>query len=78
MGVVSDGKSYDIPSEVVYSFPVVCKPNFKYEIVKNLKIDQFSRDKMNATLAELQQEKKDAQSLWKWYVYKKFIVFCNC
>jgi len=28
-----------------------------------LKIDEFSKAKMEATLAELQQEKKDAQSL---------------
>jgi len=27
-----------------------------------LKIDEFSKAKMEATLAELQQEKKDAQS----------------
>jgi len=67
MGVVSDGTAYNIPSEVVYSFPVVCKPNFTFEIVKGLKIDEFSRGKMDATLAELQQEKLDAQSLWWKY-----------
>jgi len=32
--------------------------------VKNLKIDEFSKKKMVDTLAELQQEKKDAASLW--------------
>jgi len=64
MGVVSDGTHYDVPTEVVYSFPVVCKPGFKYEIVKDLKIDEFSKEKMDATLKELQQEKIDAQSLW--------------
>jgi len=29
MGVVSDGKNgYDIPDDVCYSFPVICKPGF--------------------------------------------------
>jgi len=64
MGIVSDGTAYDVPSEVVYSFPVTCKPGFQVEIVRGLKIDEFSKGKMDATLAELQQEKIDAQSLW--------------
>jgi len=64
MGIVSEGNNgYDIPSDVVYSFPVVCKPGFKVEIVKDLKLDEFSKTKMAATLAELEQEKKDAQAL---------------
>ena len=43
MGVPSDG-SYDIPEDVIYGFPVVTKDG-KYEIVKGLEIDAFSREK---------------------------------
>jgi len=73
MGIVSDGTAYNVPSEVVYSFPVVCKGNFTFEIVKGLKIDEFSQGKMDATLAELQQEKLDAQSLWGWILYIRIV-----
>jgi len=57
MGIVSDGNAYDIPAGLVYSYPVTCKPNFEYQIVKGLKIDEFSREKMNITLKELSEEK---------------------
>jgi len=75
MGVVSDGTHYGVPSEVVYSFPVVCKPGFNFEIVKGLKIDEFSQGKMDLTLAELQQEKLDAQSLWGIKIIRVFRVY---
>lgn len=58
MGVVSDG-SYNTPKGVVYSFPVSCK-NGKWTIVQGLKIDEFSRKKMDVTAAELLDEKKAA------------------
>jgi len=64
MGVVSDGTHYNVPTEVVYSFPIVCKGNFQYEVVDGLKVDDFSKEKMETTLKELQQERTDAQSLW--------------
>jgi hypothetical protein len=43
----------------VYSFPVTCK-NGQWTIVQGLKIDEFSRKKMDITAAELVDEKKDA------------------
>jgi malate dehydrogenase len=36
--------------------PVVCE-NGKYTLVTGLEIDAFSRSKMDATLAELEEEK---------------------
>jgi len=42
MGVLSDG-SYDIKKGLIYSFPVTCS-NGKWKIVKNLKIDDFSKN----------------------------------
>jgi len=53
MGIVTETKAYDIPEQLVYSMPVTCK-NFEWELVPNLKIDEFSRSKMDVTLQELQ------------------------
>src|SRR5688572_20085479 len=39
MGIPSDG-SYGIPKDVMYGFPVVCR-NGKYEIVRDLQIDDY-------------------------------------
>lgn len=55
MGVPSDG-SYGIPDGVMYGVPVTCA-NGKYERVKGLEIDAFSRAKMDATLKELEEER---------------------
>ncbi|MBI3145829.1 MAG: malate dehydrogenase [Pseudogulbenkiania sp.] len=55
MGITSDG-SYGIPEGVMYGFPVVCE-NGKYTIVQGLEIDEFSRERMNLTLAELEEER---------------------
>ena len=55
MGIPSDG-SYGIPKDVMYGFPVVCKDG-KYEIVQGLAIDDYSREMMNKTLAELEEER---------------------
>ena len=54
MGVPSDG-SYDIPAGIVYGFPCTTKDG-KYEIVKGLEIDAFSRERMTVTLNELKEE----------------------
>ncbi|MEO7251398.1 MAG: malate dehydrogenase [Arenimonas sp.] len=61
MGVRSDG-SYGIPEGVMYGFPVICKDG-AYEIVPGLEIDDFSREMMNKTLAELEEERAGVASL---------------
>ncbi|XP_021849321.1 malate dehydrogenase [Spinacia oleracea] len=60
MGVYSDG-SYGIQPGLIYSFPVTCK-NGEWSIVQGLKIDEFSREKMDATEKELIEEKQVAYS----------------
>jgi malate dehydrogenase len=55
MGIPSDG-SYGIPEGVIYGFPCTTE-NGEYKIVQGLEIDTFSRDKMNATLKELEEER---------------------
>jgi malate dehydrogenase len=54
MGVPSNGE-YGIPKDVMFGFPVTTG-NGKYEIVKGLPIDEFSQERINKTLKELQDE----------------------
>jgi malate dehydrogenase len=61
MGVPSDG-SYGIPQDVMYGFPVTTA-NGEYTIVQDLPIDDFSREKMKATLKELEDERAGVASL---------------
>ncbi|MFN3884075.1 MAG: malate dehydrogenase [Rhodocyclaceae bacterium] len=62
MGVASDG-SYGIPEGMVYGMPCTCA-NGKWEIVKGLEIDAFSREKMDATLKELIEERDGVEHLF--------------
>ena len=55
MGVPSDG-SYGIPEGVMYGVPVTCA-NGEYTRVEGLPIDEFSRQRMDRTLAELEEER---------------------
>ena len=61
MAVASDG-SYGIAEGVVYSYPVRCNGG-EYEIVKNLTVDDFSREKMDASNAELREERSEVADL---------------
>jgi malate dehydrogenase len=55
MGVPSDG-SYGIPEGVMYGVPVTTE-NGGYTRVSGLDIDTFSRERMDKTLAELEEER---------------------
>jgi len=61
MGVPSDG-SYGIPKDVMYGFPVTTA-NGKYELVRDLPVDDYSRTMMDKTLAELEEERAGVASL---------------
>jgi malate dehydrogenase len=61
MGIPSDG-SYGIPQDTMYGFPVTCASG-EYSIVKGLEIDPFSREKMDATLRELSEERDGVKHL---------------
>ncbi len=61
MGVPSDG-SYGIPETIMYGVPVTCS-NGEYTRVAGLEIDAFSREKMNATLKELLDERDGVKHL---------------
>ncbi|HOI95849.1 MAG TPA: malate dehydrogenase [Syntrophobacter fumaroxidans] len=63
MGLPSDG-SYGIPEGTMYGVPVTCTPG-KYERVKGLEIDAFSREKMDFTLKELTEEQAGVKEMVK-------------
>ncbi|HEV2924458.1 MAG TPA: malate dehydrogenase [Solirubrobacteraceae bacterium] len=60
MGVPSDG-SYGIPEGLICGFPCLCTDG-EWEIVKGLEIDDFSRAKIDASVAELVSERDTVAS----------------
>lgn len=61
MGVWSTGNKYNIADGIIYSFPVRCEKG-AWTIVEGLEIDEFSREKMDATAKELTDERTEAFS----------------
>lgn len=62
MGIPSDG-SYGIAEGVVYGYPVTSK-NGTYTMVEGIDINEFSRQRMDATYKELLEERNAVQHLW--------------
>jgi malate dehydrogenase len=56
MGVASDG-SYDIPEGLVVGHPCTCSGG-EWSIVPDLSLDAFSREKIDASVKELQEERQ--------------------
>ncbi len=61
MAVPSDG-SYGIDPGVIYSFPCTCEAG-RWSIVKDLEVNEFSRGRMDASDAELREERRAVESL---------------
>jgi malate dehydrogenase len=61
MGVPSNGE-YGIPKDIMFGFPVTTE-NGKYKIVEGLPIDEFSQERINKTLKELQEEQAGVSHL---------------
>ena len=61
MSIPSDG-SYGIGPGIVYSYPVRCSGGV-YEIVQGLDINDFSRERMDATEVELREERTAIEDL---------------
>ena len=61
MAVPADG-SYGVEEGIVYSFPVRCQGG-RYEIVRDLEISDFSRERMQVTAAELKSERDAIENL---------------
>lgn len=62
MAIPSDG-SYGIEEGVIYGYPVTCKDG-KYQIVQGLNINDFSRERMDATNTELREERAAVEGLF--------------
>ncbi len=60
MGVVSDG-SYGVPEGLISGFPCTCSGG-EWSIVQGLDLDDFSRSKIDASVAELNDERSTVQS----------------
>ncbi len=55
MGIPSDG-SYDIPEGLISGFPCTCEGG-EYKIVQGIELDAFSREKIDASVLELTEER---------------------
>ncbi len=61
MGIPSQGW-YGIPKDVMFGFPVTTE-NGEYKVVEGLPMDEFSQERINKTLAELEAEKDGVKHL---------------
>ena len=61
MGVPSDG-SYGVDEGVISGFPCTCSGG-SYEVVEGLEIDHFARERIEASVEELKQERHAVQQL---------------
>ena len=61
VGVCSDG-SYDTPEGLITSYPIRSDGN-NWEIVQNLELNDFSREKINTSVSELKEEQNLVKDL---------------
>ena len=61
MSVASDG-SYGVPEGLISSFPVTVSGG-DWSIVQGLEIDDFSRGRIDASVAELEEEREAVKGL---------------
>ena len=61
MGIYSDG-SYGVEAGLISSFPVTCSGG-AYQVVQGLELDAFSRAKIDASVAELADERDAVKEL---------------
>jgi malate dehydrogenase len=62
VAVCSDG-SYGIEPGLIASMPIRTIENGKWEVVQGLPIDAFSREKIDASIAELKEERDAVKDL---------------
>lgn len=63
MGIYSNGNPYGIADDIIYSFPVNCSGG-DYRTVTGLKINDFSRERMQQTERELLEERDAIKHLF--------------
>jgi malate dehydrogenase len=62
MAVASDG-SYGVPEGLISGFPVTTDGAGTYEIVQGLELSSFTQEKLDATVAELEDEREAVQDM---------------
>jgi len=60
--VVADG-SYGVPEGLVSSFPIHVQPGGRWEIVRGLELDSFARERIQKSVAELEEERNVVKDL---------------
>ena len=61
MGIASNGE-YGIPQDIIFGYPVTTEGG-EFHIVEGLEIDAFSRERIDLTLKELQEEQDGVRHL---------------
>lgn len=64
MAVVTNGKSYGVPKDLIFSFPCICDKG-SYKLVEGLKINEFTQKGIDATTKELISERNAIESMLK-------------
>jgi len=65
MAIPSDGNTYGVPENLIFSFPVTIENN-EYKTINGIKIeDAFTKDKIKKTTDELLQERDMVKELLK-------------
>jgi malate dehydrogenase len=62
MAIPSDG-SYGVPEGIISGFPVTTDGAGTYEIVQGLELSEFVQGKLNATVAELEEERSAVKDM---------------
>ena len=62
MAVPTDGVLYNIPKDVIFSFPCTTE-NGNYKVVTGLGLNEFSQERIKKTLDELLSERKEVEHL---------------
>lgn len=64
MAIPTDGKTYDIPKDLIFSFPCTTDKG-EYKVVPGIKLDEFSKAKIKVTTDELIAERNEIEHLLK-------------
>jgi malate/lactate dehydrogenase len=64
MSVVTDGKVYGVPKDLIFSFPCTCDKG-TYKVVEGLKLNEFTQRGIDATTKELMSERDAVESMLK-------------
>ncbi len=62
MSIPTDGKLYDIPKDLIFSFPCTCDKG-QFKVVTGLKFDEFAKERILKTTEELISERKEVENL---------------